>query len=156
MNILLIGCAGAGKTWVMKSLVLQRKCLKTLKIGKIYCHTDDFVVVLGKYDNTMYEGSDRLSMSVLTDLDRFKAWASDKIVLAEGDRFMNNTYISKMQPIIIKILDDGKLGRSKRGSRQTARQLKTITTRVGNIDAHYDVENSTEAYALIKRLIDEV
>lgn len=153
-KVLLIGSPGSGKTWVMKAIIKQRKCLRGQKMGLFVWHTNNDLLVLGKYDGSMYEGSDRLSMAIMKDIDRFVGYASDKNVICEGDRFMNNTYISKVRPIIIKILDDGAGGRLKRGSTQTTRQLKSINTRVSNIKADILVKDSQEALKVINNIID--
>lgn len=153
-KVLLVGSPGSGKTWVMKGIIKQLKCLKRQKIGLFSWHTNDDVMVLGKYDGSMYEGSDRLSMGIMKDIDLFLGYASDKNVICEGDRFMNNTYISKVRPIIIKILDDGAGGRLKRGSTQTTRQLKSMNTRVSNVSATYEVKDSNEALELINKIIE--
>jgi hypothetical protein len=156
-NILLIGCAGVGKTWVMKSIINNFKCVKRHRLGKFYFHSSDNVIVTGKYDGSTFEGSDKLSMSVITDLDAFLFHTNNKIVILEGDRFTNSKVIAKANPIIIKILGDGVAGRIKRGSNQTDRHLKSITTRVNNIkitDKDYIVNNSSEALELITKIIN--
>ena len=154
-NILLIGMCGTGKTWVMKSLIRERKVLKRQKICKLYFHSNDDLIVLGKYDGSLFEGSDRLSMSAITDISLLLQVKKEKIVIAEGDRFMNSTYINKMNPVIIKIRGDGKKGRELRGSNQTERHLKSVSTRVSNINANFIVENSVDALKMINKLIDE-
>jgi ABC-type dipeptide/oligopeptide/nickel transport system ATPase component len=155
-NILLIGCAGTGKTWVMKSIINNFKCERRQKIGKFYFHSSDDIVVVGKYDGSMFEGSDRLSMSVMTDADDFLSYTNNKIVILEGDRFMNAKMIDKAKPTIVKIVGDGLKGRTLRGSNQTERHLKAITTRVNNIKlapTDYVVNNSTEALEVITKII---
>jgi hypothetical protein len=157
MNILLIGSAGVGKTWVMKSLINKFKCERRQKYGKFYFHTSDALAIVGKYDGTTFEGSDRLSMSVITDLDGFLSITSNKVVILEGDRFTNSKVIAKANPIIIKILGDGLAGRVKRGSNQTERHLKSIATRVSNIpitERDYVVNNSGEALEIITKIIE--
>jgi hypothetical protein len=155
MTILLIGMCGAGKTWVMEKLLQYYVLSHRKKLGKIYYHTDNRIIVLGKYDGSMYQGSDKLSMSVMTDVDNFIEYAKEKIIVAEGDRFTNSKFIGKAEPIIIKITDDGVLGRMKRNSGQTERHLKSVQTRVNNIKANHDVINSDEAFNLIVNLISE-
>lgn len=145
---------GSGKTWVMEQIIQYYVLSHKRKIGKIYFHTDNKIMVLGKYDGSMYQGTDKLSMSVMTDVDCMLEYAKDKIILTEGDRFTNSTFIKKANPIVIKITDDGALGRLKRNSNQSERHLKSIQTRVNNIDANYEVLNSFEALDKIKELID--
>jgi hypothetical protein len=154
MTILLIGMCGSGKTWVMEQLIQYYVLSHKRKAGKIYYHTDNRIVVLGKYDGSMYQGSDKLSMSVMTDVDAFLSWNKTNIVIAEGDRFTNGKFIGKANPIVIKITDDGVVGRLKRNSSQSERHLKSMYTRVNNIKADKEVINSIEALQLIKNIID--
>lgn len=152
MNVLIIGECGVGKTWVMKQVLADNK-LQPGKIGKIKFHYNDDIILVGVYDGTTFEGSDRLSMSLNTDLDNFLLWARNKVVICEGDRFTNSTFITKAEPVIFKIQGDGEAGRKIRGSKQTERHLKSIATRVSNIEAHVTAGDSNEAYWLLQRLI---
>jgi len=154
MIILLIGMCGTGKTWVMEQLIQYYVLSYRKKIGKIYYHTDNKIIVLGKYDGSMYQGSYKLSMSVMTDVDAFIEHTKENIIVAEGDRFTNGKFIGKANPIVIKITDDGVVGRLKRNSSQSDRHLKSMQTRVSNIIADRNVINSIEALELIKNIID--
>jgi hypothetical protein len=157
-NILVIGCAGVGKTWLMKSVISTFNCNVKRKYGKFYWHCSDDVIVIGKYDGSTFEGSDRLSMSVISDLDGFLLLNQGKVIIMEGDRFTNRRVLERTEPTIIKIMGDGLAGRVKRGSNQSERQLKSITTRVGNIPmGHNDLtaSNSVEAMEIITKLIKE-
>ena len=156
LRILIVGVPGTGKTWVMKELIKLYGCITLQKLKKFWWHTNKDVYVVGKYDGSMFEGSDRLSMSIMTDLDSFLAHTQNKITIFEGDRFMNSTFIGKAEPIIIKVLGDGKEGRDKRGSEQTETHLKRMTTRVNNVTANYDVKDSGEALSLVNKLIKEL
>lgn len=144
--ILLIGACGSGKTWVMKSL-LKRLDLKPCKFNLIRFMSDGKYCILGKYDGSKFEGSDRLSMGVAKDFKPFKELAdkNDWTVICEGDRFTNSKFINVFEPFIIKIKDDGAKGRLKRKSNQTERQIKSIQTRINNIKSDKDVNNSEEA-----------
>ena len=155
MTILLIGMCGTGKTWVMQQLIDYYLLTIKRKAGKIYYHTDNKIVAIGKYDGSIYQGSDKLSMSVMTDVDAFLSWNKNSVVIAEGDRFTNSKFIAKSKPIIIKITDDGAVGRLKRNSTQSERHLKSIQTRVSNIISDHNVVNSIEALELIKKIIND-
>ena len=80
---------------------------------------------------------------------------NDILIIAEGDRFMNNTFIKTFNPFILKINDKGEEGRKKRKTTQSDRQIKSIQTRVSNIKHHKSVECSNEALSLIKKIINE-
>lgn len=152
---LLVGNCGSGKTWVMKRLIEALHLTTNAKVGLIRFKTDGKICVLGKYDGTTFEGSDKLSMSVAKDFQLLQRVAKQKqlTLIAEGDRFMNKRFIETCDPYVIKILDNGAAGRQKRGTTQSERQLKSISTRVKNIQEDATVENSTEALNKLLELI---
>jgi len=148
MNILIVGECGVGKTWVMKQLI---KDCTGYKLGMYRFQENEKCIIVGKYDGSTFEGSDKLSMAVMKDLDKMLLYIKfkKKIAIFEGDRFMNKNFIAKAKPHIVKILGDGEKGRKMRGSKQTERQLKTIKTRVANIKSNHNVSNSTECLQYI-------
>jgi broad-specificity NMP kinase len=152
MNILIVGNCGVGKTWVMKQFLTNND--KFFKLGKINFH-ENKIIIIGKYDGTIFEGSDKLSMSAITDVEKIINYAKGKLVLWEGDRFMNKTFIEKVKPIILKIKGNGIKGRINRGSQQTERQIKSIETRVSNIKHNYIFENSNDCLNFIKKLYEK-
>ena len=156
-TILLIGACGSGKTWVCKEVIKEFNLNKSAKIKTIHFKTNDKISVVGKYTGHIFDGTDRLSMSVMKDVDYLKHIQEkhQMIILAEGDRFMNKTFITKFKPYIIKIQNDGSEGRKKRNSSQSERQIKSINTRVANINSNISVKDSFEAYGLIKKIINE-
>jgi len=149
MNVLIIGECGVGKTWVLKQLL---KNTKAKKLGMFYFHENSEFIITGKYDGSVFEGSDKLSMGVMKDLKKMLLYIKqkNKTGVFEGDRFMNQNFIKLATPIILKIKGNGVGGRLKRGSNQSERQLKTIKTRVKNIISNYDFENSNECYKFFK------
>lgn len=160
--ILLIGKQGTGKTWVMKSIIERYKCLKRQKITRVYWHGSEeqngkAVYVTGKYDGTTYEGSDRLSLAVMMDYDRFLQYAQGKFILLEGDRFTNFTVLEHPtnKPYVIKIDNDGSKGRAMRGTNQSETALKRIATRIDNINPDLCVKDSAEALKVIDELIQK-
>lgn len=154
-TILIVGNCGSGKTWCMAKLIKKLELKTKAKIAKIVFQTDGELAVLGNYDGSVFQGSDKLSMSVATDfaiLRKMQISKSMKIV-CEGDRFMNSRFINTFDPFVIKITEDGKDGRLKRNSSQSARQIKAIETRVSKIKSHETVINSLEAYDSVMRLL---
>jgi hypothetical protein len=155
-SILLIGACGSGKTWVMTKLLLEYNTKKaSYKLFRFNIDIEKKIAILGVYDGKIFQGSDRLSMAVMKDAEAFKNIQNknDFTIIAEGDRFTNNTFITLFEPIIIKIKDDGSLGRKLRNSNQTERQIKSIKTRIKNIKAHYEVKDSSEALQIIKKIV---
>ncbi len=152
MIVLIIGECGVGKTWVMKQML---KDTKRYKLGLLRFHENENTIIIGKYDGSTFEGSDKLSMAVMKDLNKILLYIKhkNKLAIFEGDRFMNKNFIQKAKPYIIKINGDGEAGRIKRGSNQTERQLKTIRTRVSNIEHNLVVENSNECLKYIQNII---
>lgn len=160
MNILIIGNCGVGKTWVMKKLIEQHNVKHRGKLGMFKFHYNRDMLVVGKYDGSTFEGSDKLSMAVMRDIDTFRDWCTERecITIAEGDRFMNKKYIDNMNPLIIQIQGDGEAGRLMRKSEQTDRHLKAINTRVSNISSQFGivkVYDSNHCFRLINKQIDE-
>lgn len=155
INILLIGECGVGKTWVMKQIIKAKNMTLHYSMKTIVFIREGNLAIAGKYDNSTFEGTDRLSMAVMKDTDAYLKFLNDYKVngIFEGDRFTNSKFIDKAQPYIIKIKGNGSKGRELRGSNQTERHLKSIKTRVNNIKPHIEVESSSEALKTILELI---
>jgi hypothetical protein len=155
-NILIIGNCGVGKTWVMKN-ILNKYSTIPYKLGMFCFHEGEKIIVVGKYDGSVFEGSDKLSMAIMKDLDKFINYISkkNKIVICEGDRFMNNTYLIKSNPFVINISGDGFEGRKKRNSKQTQQHLKRISTRVNKTKKDIVLNNSNECLEYLIKIIDE-
>jgi hypothetical protein len=159
MTILLIGACGSGKTWVMKQLINDDQWVKA-KIGlfRFNLNQRKRIAVMGVYDGTTFEGSDRLSMGLMKDINLLlQSKIKNKLtIVCEGDRFTNSTFIDKLKPIIIKIEDDGELGRKIRNSNQSERHIKSIKTRISNIKETHLVASSSEALGLIKKILNDL
>jgi|LakMenE01Jun11ns_1017448.scaffolds.fasta_scaffold9944034_2 hypothetical protein len=153
-NLLIIGKCGVGKTWVMKKLLLL-DITQRFKLGKFLFHESDKLIIIGKYDGSIFEGSDRLSMDVITDLDIMLNYINkqNKIAIFEGDRFSNSKFIRKANPRILKIVGSGIEGRNKRGSKQSVRHIKNISTKINNIKSHINFNNSLDCLLFIKDII---
>lgn len=153
--ILIVGACGSGKTWVIKQLIKDKQLTNLGKVGMVYYHRNYDIIALGKYDGGTFEGSDKLSMAVMRDWPAFMdAWKNKNVlVVAEGDRFMNSTFIESCRPIVIKIVDDGIKGRKKRKSQQTDRQIKSIATRVSKVTEKHLVLNSEIAYQTLLQYV---
>jgi hypothetical protein len=155
MVYLITGTCGTGKTWVMKQLI---KCLNLTNIYSYkkglyqYLMKGGYIIV-GKYDGSTFEGSDRLSMSVMKDNDKVKDDFLMNTVVCEGDRFTNSSFIRDFNPIILRINGDGIEGRAKRGSSQTERHLKSITTRVNNITPHFEFDDAAACLKYLTNII---
>lgn len=151
-NILIIGACGVGKTYVMQHIIKTYKANTPAKVGQLNYTTNGTVNVTGVYDGSTFQGSDRLSMSVMTSVDEYLQQATG-VTFYEGDRFTNQKFIAKANPFIIRIQGNGEQGRKLRGSSQTDRQIKSIQTRVSNITPHVEVPNSTTLIHFIDDIV---
>jgi len=149
INILITGNCGVGKTYVIKKLINSLQVPYANNVGLLrYLHNDQYIIT-GSYVGDMFDGSYKLAMNVMSSLDEFLQKNSNHIIFYEGDRFTNSTFIKKAKPFIIKILGDGKQGRQQRNSQQTQRHLKSIQTRVNNINADLELKNSNVCLSVI-------
>jgi hypothetical protein len=151
LNILIIGNCGVGKTYVMQNLINYFKCNNALNIGQLHYNTNGFINVTGRYDGSLFQGSDKLSMSVMLSIDDYLK-TTNGINIFEGDRFTNKNFIIKAKPFILKINGNGKDGRKLRGSSQSIRQIKSIETRVNNIDYDFSFDDSY----FLKKYLEEI
>lgn len=149
VNILITGNCGVGKTYVLKQLIECFKLKNQNRIGLLNYLENSKYVVTGKYVGETFDGSDKLAMNVMSSVDEFLETNNNKVIFYEGDRFTNSKFIAKAKPFIIKILGDGKAGRQKRNSSQTQRHLKSIQTRVSNINADIEVNNSNVCISIL-------
>lgn len=163
----ILGYPGAGKTWVVSSLIETLKAEgykhSHKKIGLVEFEDLVGLVAMGKYDGTKFQGTDRLSMAVSVDFERFFMNMSDngvKYVIAEGDRINNMNFFQsaakygtyervKCQPDTYeKLLKQ----RSQREHTFDPKFLKSIASKV---DKHtFDqVLNSTELLEYLHRTV---
>jgi len=154
LNILIIGNCGVGKTYTIKSIIKLLGLKDEKRVGLLNSVENENYSVAGVYDGSTFEGSDRLSMSVMTSLGGFLLENKNKTVFYEGDRFMNSNFIKKASPFIIKILGNGSKGRLERGSQQSKRHLSSILTRVNNINPYLEVPNSEICLDVLKKCLN--
>lgn len=141
---LIVGACGTGKTWVARKIIEKFNLTQDESAGLYKYKTNGVISVIGVYDGSIFEGSDRLSMSVMTSNLEAQKVFYDQFVIAEGDRFTNKTFIQHFEPYVVKILGDGSEGRKLRGSSQTERHIKSIQTRVNNIPQDFCVSDSKQ------------
>jgi len=156
MRILICGMQGTGKTWVMLQLIELMKASKKRKYKTVYYHQGENIAIVGKYDGQTFQGSDRLSMGVMADIGGMLAQHREGNVILEGDRFTNGKFISRYKPTIIYITSDGSEGRKLRGSDQSERTIKSMATRLTNLDLKkraIAVEDSATALEKILELL---
>jgi hypothetical protein len=141
INILIIGNCGVGKTYTMQNIIKNFQCKEECSIGQLHYRTNGYINVTGKYDEGVFQGSDKLSMSVMSSVDEYLQNVNG-INIFEGDRFTNKNFILKAKPFIIKINGNGVNGRILRNSNQSIRQIKSIETRINNIEYDFSFDDS--------------
>lgn len=146
---LLIGACGSGKTWVANQLIKAFNLTRAEQAGLYHWVTNGEIVLLGRYDGTVFEGGDRLSMAVMSENKKVVPQLLYKTVIAEGDRFTNSTFLQDFNPIVLRIRDRGHEGRAARGTEQSERHIKAIRTRVQNMPADFIVQDSDEALRVL-------
>lgn len=149
-KFLIIGNCGVGKTWVMRKLIEKLQLTEKSKVGLLHYLVNENNIVTGVYEGGVFDGSDKLSMAVMRDVQKFVAENQNKNIFFEGDRFTNSNFIKQVEPIILKIRGDGSNGRATRGSFQSATHVKSIATRVTNIEYDYAFFDSQECYNFIE------
>ena len=141
-KFLIIGNCGVGKTWIMKQLITKLNLTEKGEHGLVRYVTNGNTIVTGVYNNEVFDGSDKLSMAVMRDVVNFVEKNNNKTIIFEGDRFTNGNFIEQVKPIILKVMGDGIAGRQLRGSQQSDTHIKSIATRVSNLQYDYSFSNS--------------
>lgn len=146
MNLLyIIGVPGAGKTTLMRELVLGRR---RRVVPKPFAHTvyEDGLVQLGR-DREQFGGTDALSMSVqplVTAALETRTWSR---VIAEGDRLANPSFFTAARnagyEVDVALLDAApELAterRADRGSDQSDSWLRGRASKVDNLRDHVTI-----------------
>lgn len=157
MKIIAIGGEpGAGKTTLMKKLIEHFGVQPEYDSFKLvpYLRKDN-IYVLGKYeDGETFAGTDRMSMAVQPEAIKFLAsLPSDSIVLYEGDRLFNTSFLehcNENYDLSIVYLKTDKSVRQERykerGSNQNETWLQGRETKVANILTNMTLMFITEKY----------
>lgn len=172
MKVIAIGGEpGAGKTTLMKKLIERFDVQPTYDSFKLVPYLcKDNIYVLGKYeDGETFAGTDRMSMAVQPEAVKFLAsLSSDSIVLYEGDRLFNNSFLEHCNEnydlSIIYLKTDKSVRQERykeRGSNQNETWLQGRETKVSNILTNMTLMFVTENYLNNnieeqKRIIEEI
>lgn len=159
------GEPGTGKTTLMRELVALDDCAPG-KFGTLEFHKgeDGYFYVLGRYRGEMFDGTDRLSMAVISDAEWFLQTAQVNqpatVVVFEGDRlwcprFINFLYTIKAEIMFIRLwISTEELirrheERAAAGHRQPAKFILSRKTKYDNLEKLFPVfrryDNTTEA-----------
>ena len=104
-TIAILGYPGAGKSWAVYNFAKEfidgygvefnDPAAVRKRIGLVDYHDFGKVVVVGIYDGTTFQGTDRLSMAVAPDFEKFydvMNLTKKEFIIAEGDRINNMTF----------------------------------------------------------------
>ena len=156
LTILLAGVPASGKSTIFREV---RDKLFDIQIPFKYKklrgirNENGRIQMLGVFDNSKHEGTDKLSMTVIDDaLEYIKSLEPGfkKVVLLEGDRLLNERFIeeTKAKVIIIEASQYTLLKRHiERKDNQSETFLKRCKTKVSNIQKKYGLQtlqNNTE------------
>lgn len=153
-KILILGGEPAtGKTTLMREFIARlQEQGQPVNYGKLKAlwFKQKQVFVLGIYDDQLFAGTDRLSMTVITDALKFLTHLNERpdmkhaAVVLEGDRLFNRTFIAACKAaapteiMALKVSEEEKHRRHvQRGDSQTASWLKSRKTKVDNLIAAF-------------------
>jgi dephospho-CoA kinase len=171
--IALGGEPASGKTTLLKRVRQNFATLTTFKQGLVcgsYCPSTN-VYFVGVFDNTMFEGTDKLSLSVQPSFIEFVKNTNNAKIVFEGDRLFNASLFEQL-PSIIFILDIDKTihaqRHAQRGHAQNETFLKGRKTKIANVkntfthtilnnNTNDDIETNTKAImeVLLMQNIDD-
>lgn len=151
--ILLAGIPGTGKTTIAKKLIMETGGFSAFEKQEpeqlVNCVVNGNFFIVGKYDDSdeVFQGTDKLSMAVSPN---FQKWVSEKKpqqLFIEGDRLVGNKTIDFLiesgydtKVIVVTVSDKTRLQRYKdRGSEQPESFIKSKMTKVGNILSRLDL-----------------
>jgi dephospho-CoA kinase len=147
MNLTIIGgLQASGKTTLMRMIRENLGEPIKNKLGTLHYEEYNNHIVYGIYNGDTFDGTDKLSMAVITDaLNHLKH--NKKNILIEGDRLFNLKFLDSAKAlgydikIIICTVSDNSvlLNRfKKRGQMQKESFIKGRMTKINNVTAKYD------------------
>lgn len=144
--IYIAGVPASGKTTLFKKL--RQKYLtgaKEFRRGKVrgIISEDECYIMLGVFDGSMFEGTDKLSMTVIDDAIQFCNSIEKRcVIFIEGDRLFNQRFLSETRArlILIDAAEDVLNARYQmRGNIQSETFLRSRRTKVENFAKKYNV-----------------
>jgi len=166
MVIAIGGIPASGKSTLMKKVLREYEPLKSFKYGLlrgVYSEALN-IYFLGIYDNSVFCGTDKLSMAVQPHFIKMIDKLPNAKFVFEGDRLFNQSLFDKQECEIIVIKANQETIEKRhnlRGDNQTPRFLKAKQTKINNILSKNQVtvlDNNTEkeAQELFKYIINRI
>lgn len=147
--IYIAGVPASGKSSLMK-LVRDNLLADSKEFKHGLCRgiesRDGKYKMLGVFDGSLFEGTDKLGMTVINDALQYigvlQAAGSKTVVFVEGDRLFNIRFLSKTHALLL-VIDANeavlKWRHIERGDTQTETFLKSRRSKVENFIARYKV-----------------
>ncbi len=168
------GEPATGKTTAMLAILSTLGELQPFEFGRVkgYVAHGPKVILLGIYDGKTFAGTDRLSMTVITDARKLLEWLKGNgqkkfrgyTVLFEGDRLFNQAFLrdciaaaEQTRFFVLEVSAEEKERRHKqRGDTQSASWLKGRATKTkgiidafpGQIDVFQNADELQQGYFL--------
>lgn len=146
------GEPASGKTTLLKHIRRNYTNLVEFKDGLVrgaYCPTS-MVYFVGVFDDTMFEGTDKLSLSVQPSFIEFVRKTPNAKIVFEGDRLFNASIFEQLKSVIFVLDIDPTIHtqrHAQRGHEQNETFLKGRKTKIDNIKntfSHTLLSNNTE------------
>lgn len=146
------GVPATGKTTMMRNIIKHHMPLTTFKyklVRGMYNRKTN-VYILGIYDNSLFSGTDKLSMAVQPDFINLIKKSPRATFVFEGDRLFNSSLFEQVECDIFVLEADPEVVEKRhvdRQDNQTDKFKKAKQTKIQNIKDKYNVtilENNTE------------
>ena len=150
------GVPACGKTTLFKQIRVQLFSeSKEFRDGKVRGIESGCYKMLGVFDGSLFEGTDKLSMTVINDaisyINKLKEDESKFVVFVEGDRLFNHRFITETKATLLLLDANEKILNSRhvqRGDVQTDTFLRSRRSKVENYIKKHNVmriwNNTTE------------
>lgn len=163
------GPPGSGKSTLMKHLmnkiVMNNTYYDKDRVSDIWFFYDDVklvtyykncknIYILGHYpEGEVFGGTDKLSMAVQPEAVKFiDSLPDDSVVLFEGDRLFNNSFLDYCSKFDLKIIilntskEEKQRRYKERGSTQNEKWLQGRETKVNTIASNFDLMDKIESF----------
>lgn len=146
------GQPASGKSTLMKRIIKEILPLQTFSYGLVkglYSKVLE-TYIIGVYDNSVFCGTDKLSMAVQPDFVKLLNIKKNATFVFEGDRLFNQSLFDKKscEIYILEVSDDTlRIRHEKRQDNQSHKFKKAKRTKIENIKSknkHTILRNDTE------------
>lgn len=132
------GVPASGKTTLLRKIIKHTAPFTSFKFGLVrgMYSKEHNLYIIGIYNNSLFSGTDKLSMAVQPHFFKFIDKIKDGTILFEGDRLFNQSLFDnyKCDINVIKVSDEVCYSRHKqRNDNQSEKFKKAKQTKIDNI-----------------------